>query len=174
MSWAFDVRRLFARCASRRQRGLMPEAHLRHFGRRVLFLHIPKTAGTSLSRFLYHQFPAQACLVDPHPASIDKGEFDRWAVRPRSEQSGHPEPRHRPQPRPIGPGAAAALTGARRKPRPFVCRGRAGIKSPPPAHCQARASCARRRVRGALASQRKLVGSERSRRARNTARRVRP
>jgi hypothetical protein len=47
----------------------------------MLFLHIPKTAGTSLKRLLYHLFPAQACLLDPLlPATHEEGEFDRYRL----------------------------------------------------------------------------------------------
>jgi hypothetical protein len=44
----------------------------------LLFLHIPKTAGTSLKRYLSHQVAAADCLLDPPSgASFEPGVLDR-------------------------------------------------------------------------------------------------
>ena len=57
-----------------------PTAGPRQRERTLLFVHIPKAAGTSVQRFLYHQLPAQECLLDPpRPETIDSG-LDRYRL----------------------------------------------------------------------------------------------
>jgi 4-hydroxybenzoate polyprenyltransferase len=46
----------------------------------LLFLHIPKTAGTSLKHLLFHRFPAQACLMDPHGPAGEAADPARYAL----------------------------------------------------------------------------------------------
>lgn len=46
----------------------------------VLFLHIPKTAGTSLKHHLFHRYAAQQCLLDPSPRAIEEADFDDYAL----------------------------------------------------------------------------------------------
>src|SRR3569623_1295339 len=45
----------------------------------VLFLHIPKTAGTSLKLHLFHRYPADQCLMDPTPGDIEQADFNAYA-----------------------------------------------------------------------------------------------
>ncbi|HWE72431.1 MAG TPA: sulfotransferase family 2 domain-containing protein [Stellaceae bacterium] len=46
---------------------------------RILFLHIPKTAGTSLKHYLFHRFSAKECLLDPGPRATQEANFDDYA-----------------------------------------------------------------------------------------------
>lgn len=46
---------------------------------KAIFLHIPKTAGTSLKHFFSHKYPAGACLIDPSDDLVLDADFDKYA-----------------------------------------------------------------------------------------------
>lgn len=48
--------------------------------RRALFLHIPKTAGTSLKQHLFHRYAADDCLMDPGGKALLEADFEQYSL----------------------------------------------------------------------------------------------